>query len=64
MKIPPLIVIIGIAVGGAYYGILGMIMAIPIVTVFRNILEDILHNIEMKKHHTNGGGAGDEDTRI
>jgi len=63
MKIPPLIVIIGIAVGGAYYGILGMIMAIPIVTVFRNILEDILHNIEMKKQVMNGG-VGDENTRI
>jgi predicted PurR-regulated permease PerM len=49
MKIPPLLVIIGITVGGAYYGILGMIMAIPIVTVVRNIIEDILMNIEVRK---------------
>ena len=49
MKIPPLLVIIGITVGGAYYGILGMIMAIPIVTVARNVIDDILRNIEAKK---------------
>ena len=49
MKIPPLLVIIGITVGGAYYGILGMIMAIPIVTVARNVIDDILRNIEARK---------------
>jgi len=49
MKIPPLLVIIGIAVGNAFYGIPGMIMAIPIVTVLRNVIEDILIHIEAKK---------------
>jgi len=60
MKIPPLLVIIGIAVGGAYYGILGMIMAIPIATVARNVIEDILQNIEAKKQ----GRATGEERRL
>ena len=60
MKIPPLLVIIGIAVGGAYYGILGMIMAIPIATVARNVIDDILRNIEAKKE---GRREGEERRR-
>ena len=60
MKIPPLLVIIGITVGGAYYGILGMIMAIPIATVARNVIDDILVNIEAKK----AGRVGMEERRI
>ena len=55
MKIPPLLVIVGIAVGGAYYGILGMIMAIPIATVLRNIVDDILKTVEAKKAANKGG---------
>lgn len=42
MRISPLVVIIGITVGNAYFGIIGMIVAIPIVTVARNILDDFL----------------------
>jgi predicted PurR-regulated permease PerM len=60
MKIPPLLVIIGIAIGGAYYGILGMIMAIPIATVARNVIEDILRSIEARK----GGGPMGEERRM
>jgi predicted PurR-regulated permease PerM len=49
MKISPLLVIIGISVGGAYFGIVGMIIAIPIVTVVRNIVDDIVMFYEGKK---------------
>jgi len=59
MKIPPLLVIIGITVGGAYYGILGMIVAIPIATVMKSIIEDVLRNIELKK----GIARGEIDRR-
>ena len=55
MKIPPLLVIIGIAIGNAVYGILGMIMAIPIATVLRNVVEDILKHIESKEKDSQGG---------
>jgi len=49
MKIPPLMVIIGITIGNALYGIIGMIFAIPVVTVLRNIVVDVLEYVEAKK---------------
>ena len=49
MKISPLLVIIGITIGNFFYGVLGMIMAIPIVTVLQNILKDILDYYEARK---------------
>ncbi|MCL2617833.1 MAG: AI-2E family transporter, partial [Defluviitaleaceae bacterium] len=49
MKISPLLVIIAIAVGNAYYGVIGMIVAIPISTVLKNILDDILAAAESKQ---------------
>ena len=49
MKISPLLVIIAIAVGNAYYGIVGMVIAIPISTVLKNIIDDILTAREHKK---------------
>jgi len=49
MKISPLLVIIAIAVGNAYYGIVGMVIAIPISTVLKNILDDILTAREERK---------------
>ena len=58
MKIPPLLVIIGIAVGNAFYGIIGMIFAIPIVTVLRNIVVDVLTFVEAQRIK-NGNGEVD-----
>ena len=49
LKVSPLLVIIGISIGGAYYGIIGMIVAIPIATVLRNIVEDLMLYRESKK---------------
>ncbi|MCL2616521.1 MAG: AI-2E family transporter [Defluviitaleaceae bacterium] len=49
MKISPLLVIIAIAVGNAYYGIVGMIVAIPIIAVMKNIMDDILLALEEHK---------------
>jgi len=49
MKISPLLVIIAIAVGNAYYGIVGMVIAIPISTVLKNIIDDILTAREERK---------------
>lgn len=41
-KISPFLVIFSITIGGAYYGILGMVFAIPLVAVLKVILDDIL----------------------
>ena len=45
----PLLVIISITVGGALAGIIGMIAAIPIVAVFKDILDSVLLYCERKK---------------
>ncbi|MCL2565863.1 MAG: AI-2E family transporter [Defluviitaleaceae bacterium] len=48
-KLSPLLVIISITIGGAFAGMLGMIAAIPIVAVLRDILDDIFAYLEAKK---------------
>ena len=40
LKISPLLVIFAITVGGAYFGILGMFLAVPAVAVIRIVMED------------------------
>ncbi|MCL2588315.1 MAG: AI-2E family transporter [Oscillospiraceae bacterium] len=48
-SLSPLLVIISITVGGAVAGILGMIAAIPIVAVLKDILESIIKYYEAKR---------------
>ena len=48
-SISPLLIIISVTVGGAFAGILGMIAAIPIVAVLKDILESVVDHYEAKK---------------
>jgi len=48
-KMSPLLIIISITIGGAMAGILGMIAAIPIVSVLRDIFENVIAHYERKK---------------
>ncbi|WRS28565.1 AI-2E family transporter [Oscillospiraceae bacterium MB08-C2-2] len=48
-SLSPLLVIISISIGGALAGIFGMIAAIPIVAVLKNILEDAVLHFEAQK---------------
>lgn len=48
-SLSPLLVIISITVGGAFYGILGMMAAIPIVAVIKNILDEIILYYEQQR---------------
>jgi Predicted permease len=48
----PLMVIVSVTVGGAAAGILGMLLAIPIVAVLRDMLNDFLIYMEQKKTAT------------
>ena len=48
-SISPLLIIISVTIGGAFAGILGMIAAIPIVAVLKDILESIVEHFEAKK---------------
>ena len=48
-KLNPLFVISSISVGGFYYGILGMIIALPLGAVLRNIVVDLMEYEERKR---------------
>lgn len=50
LKISPLLVIFAITVGGSYFGILGMFLAVPAIAVMRILIEDYIdYKIVMKK---------------
>ena len=40
LKISPLLVLFAITLGGAYFGILGMFLAVPVVAIIKIIAED------------------------
>lgn len=42
LKISPLLVIFAVTVGGAYFGILGMFLAVPVIAVIKIIVEDYI----------------------
>lgn len=42
LEISPLLIIFAVTVGGAYFGILGMFLAVPIVTVFKILINDYI----------------------
>ena len=48
-SLSPLLIIISITIGGALAGVLGMIAAIPIIAVLKDILENIIKHYERKK---------------
>ena len=55
MDISPLIVLISIAIGGAYYGVIGIMVGIPLAAVIRNIVNDILdYRIKVKEERKKG----------
>ena len=42
LKISPLLVIFAVTIGGAYFGVLGMFLAVPIFTVIKILIEDYI----------------------
>ncbi len=42
LQISQLLVIFAVTIGGAYFGVIGMFLAVPIVTVIKTILEDYI----------------------
>lgn len=40
LKISPLLVIFAVTVGGAYFGVLGMFLAVPVIAVIKVVFED------------------------
>ncbi len=50
LKISPLLVIFAVTVGGAYFGILGMFLAVPVIAVVKILVEDYVNlKLEEKK---------------
>jgi len=44
LKISPLLVIFAVTVGGAYFGVLGMFLAVPVAAVLNELLNDYIEN--------------------
>lgn len=42
LKISPLLVLFAVTLGGAYFGILGMFLAVPVIAVIRILIEDFI----------------------
>lgn len=51
LKISPLLVIFAVTIGGAYFGILGMFLAVPIVAVIKIVLLDFI-NLKISSKET------------
>lgn len=49
LNISPLLVILAVTVGGAYFGVLGMFLGVPIVAVIKMIVEDFINEKEQLK---------------
>ena len=52
LEINPILVILAVTVGGAYFGLIGMFLAVPIVTVVKVLIEDFIDYRERKKKET------------
>ena len=50
LEISPLLVIFAVTVGGAYFGVLGMFLAVPIIAVLKIVVNDYL-DFKIKKKY-------------
>lgn len=46
LNISPLLVIFAVTIGGAYFGVLGMFLAVPIATVLKMLIEEMIEEKE------------------
>ncbi len=42
LKISPILVILAVTLGGAYFGILGMFLAVPVIAIIKVLIEDFI----------------------
>ena len=52
LKISPLLIIVAVTVGGAYFGVLGMFLAVPVMGILKVIVDDYI-DYRMKKKISN-----------
>ena len=48
LEINPILVILAVTVGGAYFGIIGMFLAVPVIAVVKVLIEDFIEYREQK----------------
>ena len=51
LKINPILVIITVVIGGAYFGIVGMFLAVPIAVIIKQILAEYMTSVENEKNN-------------
>ena len=49
LKMSPLLVIFAVTVGGAFFGVLGMFLGVPIVATIKMMLDDYIENNKPKE---------------
>ena len=49
LKMSPLLVIFSVTIGGAYFGILGMFLAVPVAAVLKLVINDYIDYKNKKK---------------
>ena len=50
LKISPILVLLGVTIGGAYFGILGMFLVVPAIAIVKILIEDFVdYRLAIKK---------------
>ena len=49
LEISQLLVIFAVTLGGAYFGVIGMFLAVPVATVIKLVIEDFIEEREKSK---------------
>ena len=49
LKVSPIIVIIAVVIGGAYFNIIGMFLAVPVAVIIKQLLSEFITSAEEKK---------------
>ena len=51
LKISPILVLFAVTIGGAYFGILGMFLAVPVIAIIKILIEDFVdYRLAIKKN--------------
>ena len=49
LKVSPILVIIAVVIGGAYFNIVGMFLAVPVAVIIKQILNEYITSAELEK---------------
>ena len=46
LKLSPILIIIAVTIGGAYFGVVGMFLSVPVVAILKILLNDYIDSKE------------------